>query len=43
MENMTAALSATDEQLLEAADVATEDFTDTAAAPSIVLGEPCDV
>jgi hypothetical protein len=42
MENMTAALAATDEQLIEAADVASVDTTET-DAPAIVLGEPCDV
>lgn len=41
MENMTAVLTATDEQLLTAADVASIDFE--AVAPSIVLGEPCDI
>ncbi|MEV0155421.1 hypothetical protein AB0H57_17005 [Micromonospora sp. NPDC050686] len=43
MENMTAVLAATDEQLLTAAEVASVDFSDAIVAPSIVLGEPCDV
>lgn len=40
MQNITAMLTATDEQLLTAADVASIEFD--AVAPSIVLGEPCD-
>lgn len=42
MENITAMLASSDEQLLTAADAATVDFRDS-VAPSIVLGEPCDI
>ncbi len=43
MENINAAQTATDEELLQAADATSVDYRDDAVAPSIVLGEPCDV
>jgi hypothetical protein len=43
MENITGVLTASDEQLLEAAEATTVDFSDAVETPSIVLGEPCDI
>jgi hypothetical protein len=43
MENINAAQTATDEELLQAADATSVDYRDDAVAPSVVLGEPCDV
>jgi hypothetical protein len=42
MSDITATLTASDEQLLTAAGADSIDF-EAMAAPSIVLGEPCDV
>ena len=42
MDTITTALAASDEQLLAAAGAASVDICD-AVAPSIVLGEPCDI
>lgn len=41
MRDITAVLTASDEQLLSAAGAAGVNFSG-AVAPSIVLGEPCD-
>ncbi|WP_255607763.1 hypothetical protein [Micromonospora sp. PLK6-60] len=43
MENINTVLTATDDELLTAAEVTSADFSDATVAPSIVLGEPCDV